>query len=201
MGAKRGENMGSSNPNWRGGRLVASNGYVLVRRPEHPLADVRGYVYEHRLVAEQIVGRPLRKGEQVHHKDGNKQNNSPNNLEVTASSAHHRLRHRTKESGRRLPGEPNPLICCACGCEQQFPRYDATGRPRTYISGHNPQRATTREAVIDCLMIGTIHRQEISDLSGIPVACVAQTLSKLHQEGLVRNSGDGYWTWRELCLV
>jgi len=125
------------NPNWKGGRTVASNGYILVKAPEHPLADVRGYVYEHRLVAEQILGRPLRQGEVIHHLDGNKQNNSPDNLRIEHSIAHHRLRHRKKVSNRRLPGEPNPIIECACGCGGKFYKYDDNGRPRRYISGHN----------------------------------------------------------------
>src|SRR4051812_41815968 len=45
------------NPNWRGGRSIASNGYIIVRvGVGHHLADVRGYAYEHRLVAEQKLG-------------------------------------------------------------------------------------------------------------------------------------------------
>lgn len=43
---------------WKGGRSIASNGYVLVRvGKKHHLADVRGYAYEHRIVAEQKLGR------------------------------------------------------------------------------------------------------------------------------------------------
>ena len=42
--------IGPRNNNWRGGRTLSSNGYMLIRFPGHPCADVRGYVYEHRLV-------------------------------------------------------------------------------------------------------------------------------------------------------
>lgn len=43
---------GANNHMWRGGRSVASNGYMLVRvGVDHPLADVRGYAYEHRIGA------------------------------------------------------------------------------------------------------------------------------------------------------
>lgn len=56
-------NVGAKNGFWKGGRTVASNGYVLVRvGTDHHLADVRGYVYEHRLIAEQKIGRHLRAG-------------------------------------------------------------------------------------------------------------------------------------------
>lgn len=125
------------NPNWKGGRTVASNGYVLVKIPQHPLADSRGYVYEHRLVAEKKLGRPLLPGEIVHHLDGNKQNNSEENIEVVQDIAHHRIKHRKKNNECRLPGESNPLIVCACGCGTIFPKYDAYGRARRYVNGHN----------------------------------------------------------------
>ena len=45
----------------------------------------------HRVIAEQMIGRPLIKGEIVHHIDGNKQNNDPANLQVMTQSEHMRL--------------------------------------------------------------------------------------------------------------
>jgi hypothetical protein len=126
----------SRNPNWKGGRSVASNGYVLIKRPDHPRADCRGYVYEHILVAEQLIGRPVRKGEQVHHKNHIKTDNRPENLEVKANAAHHQYEHRKRTDLREL-NEPNATVSCACGCGQTFLRYDAENRPRRYVSGHN----------------------------------------------------------------
>lgn len=130
---------GASNPMWRGGRSVASNGYVLIRVGiDHHLADVRGYAYEHRVVAEQHLGRKLKPGEVVHHKNHNKQDNRPENLEVHKSIAHHFVEHRTiTGKGLRLPGEPNPQVECECGCKSAFLKYDKSGRPRRFVSGHN----------------------------------------------------------------
>jgi len=44
--------------------------------------------HEHRVVMEQTIGRPLRPGEIVHHRDGNKRNNDPANLELMTQSEH-----------------------------------------------------------------------------------------------------------------
>jgi len=54
--------------------------------------------HTHRIIAEQKLGRPLKKGEIVHHIDGNKRNNDPDNLAVMSQSEHARL-HFTKNGG------------------------------------------------------------------------------------------------------
>lgn len=136
---------GPRNPNWKGGRTIASNGYVLIKLPGHHLADVRGYVYEHRLVAERKLGRPLEPGEEVHHVNHDKADNSPSNIEIYPSRAHHFVQHRRVGINRRMPGEENRVVQCACGCGRTFLLYDWTGRPRRYVSGHNhgKRRVTT----------------------------------------------------------
>jgi hypothetical protein len=135
---------GPRNHQWKGGRTVASNGYVLLRRPGHPMADCRGYVYEHRLVASEMLGRPLSPREQVHHRNENKLDNRPENLEVTPSRAHHAVEHRKLDVGRRLPDEANPVVECECGCGQTFSRFDGYGRPRIYVTGHNTAERNRR---------------------------------------------------------
>lgn len=134
-------NIGDKNGMWKGGRSLASNGYVLIRvGKDHHLADVRGYAYEHRLVAEQILGRRLLQGEIPHHVNGDKADNRPGNIEVLRSHAHHRAEHRKPGSGLQGPDEENTMVACACGCGNTFWKYDATGRPRDFISGHNAPR-------------------------------------------------------------
>ena len=49
--------------------------------------------HEHRIVAEEILGRPLLQGEVVHHRDGNKRNNDPRNIVILASQSEHAKAH------------------------------------------------------------------------------------------------------------
>lgn len=58
------------------GTYTVSNGYTRIRVPG------RGYLLEHRYVMEQQLGRPLYPDENVHHLDGVKANNQPENLEL-----------------------------------------------------------------------------------------------------------------------
>ena len=85
---RTGPERGDKHPGWKGGRHVEGSGYVAVYCPDHPLAN-RKYVLEHRLVMEQMLGRYLVPGEVVHHKNGMKTDNRPENLELFQSNAAH----------------------------------------------------------------------------------------------------------------
>lgn len=65
------------------------NGYWWIKANDHPRASDRGYYYEHILVMEKKLGRLLNtKIEIVHHKDSDRLNNDPNNLELHTRSSH-----------------------------------------------------------------------------------------------------------------
>jgi hypothetical protein len=92
--SQRGKN-GAAARSWKGGR-INSNGYRMVYAPDHPRSTgpSRNYVYEHVLVAEQTLGRFIVPPEVVHHIDGDKLNNAPENLMVCANQAEHMRVHR-----------------------------------------------------------------------------------------------------------
>lgn len=71
-----------NNNNWGGGRHKVTGGYIQILKPDHPNSNKKGYVLEHIYVMSQHIGRPLEKGETVHHKNGIKDQNNIENLEL-----------------------------------------------------------------------------------------------------------------------
>lgn len=98
---------GSNHPRWNHGRIISSEGYVMIRvGKEHPLADPHGYAYEH-LVVWISAGRPAPTPEELlHHKNDDKTDNRIGNLELKTNSdhgKHHIAKRQRDDSGRLLP--------------------------------------------------------------------------------------------------
>jgi hypothetical protein len=78
------------------------NGYRVIYNPEYHRAmssnNWSGYVYEHIVVAEEMIGRNLREEEVVHHLDGDRSNNRIENLLVLSNAMHAKL-HGWLENG------------------------------------------------------------------------------------------------------
>lgn len=63
---------------------MLANGYMYINTPKGP-------VLEHRIVMARIVGRPLRKDEDVHHINGIRTDNREGNLLLLSHASHTRL--------------------------------------------------------------------------------------------------------------
>lgn len=74
-------------------KKITKNGYVSCYVKTHPHAAKDNYVFEHRLVVEKELGRYLNKNECVHHINGIKTDNRPENLQVMKHSEHAILTH------------------------------------------------------------------------------------------------------------
>jgi hypothetical protein len=96
---------GPAGPHWRGGRVL-SHGYVYVwLTPDDPMAcmrDAAGRVAEHRLVLARRIGRPLEAHETAHHINGDRADNTSENLQL--------------RQGRH--GRGVVMACLDCGSER-----------------------------------------------------------------------------------
>lgn len=77
------------------GVLQRKDGYVRVRK------QAGKWELEHRIVAEQALGRPLTSNDIVHHKNGNRKDNRPENLEIIFGGHKEHVRIHLEERKRK----------------------------------------------------------------------------------------------------
>lgn len=80
---------GSNNPAWKGG-ITKQRGYVFIRVPSHPKNHC-GYKKRCILVVEKYIERFLKKGEQIHHINGIKDDDRIENLQIVSAAEHVRI--------------------------------------------------------------------------------------------------------------
>lgn len=102
---------------WNIRKIVKKGNYLYAVVPEHPKARKYGYVLAHRVIMENKLGRELQEIEEVHHIDGNRHNNSPENLEIMLRGEHQR--HHIK---LRFPNGRKKKILLCKNCRNKFER-------------------------------------------------------------------------------
>lgn len=112
-------------------KTVHAAGYLKVWAPDHPRAH-GGRVLEHILVMEQVMGRPLSQQEHVHHLNGDKADNRPENLVLLTPSEHQKLHAATDH----VQAQPRRVAVTCAECGQDF----QAERGRAFASNPRNQR-------------------------------------------------------------
>ena len=125
----------------KGSGTIKDNGYKAISK--------NGTLkYEHVLVAERALGQSLPGGAEVHHIDGDKQNNKPSNLIVCNDRAYHMLIH-TRTRALDSCGNADYRKCFICGRYDdpeimlEYPTSDNSWRYRHKIKSGKCNRETT----------------------------------------------------------
>lgn len=92
---------------------IHSDGYRQLWMPDHPNAHLNGYILEHRFVMAESIGRPLRNDEVVHHRNGDKQDNRLENLQILSHAEHSKFHNGNGRWSIALDA------CIECGSSQR----------------------------------------------------------------------------------
>ncbi len=111
----------------------------LLRKRGTPTIRADGYVriidqYEHILIAERALGKPLPKGAHVHHMDENPTNNDPKNLVICPDQGYHWLLHQRMKA-YAASGHADSVKCAYCK-RYDDPANNMRVRPRGQYGVH-----------------------------------------------------------------
>lgn len=90
---KRPNVSGKNHFHWKGGKFKTTQGYILIKKPNHPFCNNVGYVKRANLVVEKIINRFLKSPELVHHR-GKRDDDRPHMLIAFINKSVHSRFHK-----------------------------------------------------------------------------------------------------------
>lgn len=106
--------------------VVDHQGYVRIFEPDHPRATKGGWIFEHRWVVEQALGRFLERDEHVHHLNHERADNRPENLQLLSALEHMAITGRENGEAIRNAIEARQA---AMRAEERLAQYEAKFGP------------------------------------------------------------------------
>jgi hypothetical protein len=105
---------GTESPGWKGGRYRNASKYWRIHLPNYQKADKQGYVYEHIYIYEQYHKCCVLKWTEIHHIDGNPQNNDISNLQSLFMKDHNSIHKKGNRFRRGKHIDTSDRICFVC---------------------------------------------------------------------------------------
>lgn len=181
------------------------NGYVVVYMPGHPKSmrggNWDGYIYEHILIGEEVIDRPIKEGEEVHHLDTNRSNNSPDNLLILSGPMHKKL-HSWLEKYTLTPNEKQveriERGCIRCKVCSKPINHDLIycGSECNKIDLRVVERPT-KEKLIE--QMDNLPLTSVGKLYGVSDNSIRKWCKSMEIEPPKREAG--YWTKKKLGLI
>jgi len=158
------------------------NGYKRFVDKKHPLANSDGTVYYHRHLASLKIGRWLKSNEVVHHIDGNKKNNSMENLVVLTFTEHGKRHAR----GKRIT---KTCIYCGNTFSVKNKRKDTAKYCSSKCQGLHKRKFNISKAELEKL-VWEMPTSKIASLFGVSDNAISRRCKLLN----IKKPGRGYWT-------